>query len=192
MHTPYSWKSYFVVLSDYQQWANDRLFAALGGLDPALLNSPQGLFFDSIHHTTDHIMQVGWLWCARLRGEPYQADFKRILYPDWNQLIEVTQSQCADLSLWLEARDEAFFDERLAFTSSNGQAREMWVRDVLTHVMNHQTHHRGQISAVITRLGGSAPEMDYFYYKIEMDGYLQTVRADQSLSSGATSPSSLA
>jgi uncharacterized damage-inducible protein DinB len=192
MHTPYSWKSYFVVLSDYQQWANDRLFAALGSLDPAQLSSPQGLFFGSIHHTTDHIMQVGRLWCARLRGEPYQADFKRILYPDWNQLIEMTQSQSAELSLLLEARDEAFFDERLAFTSSNGQAREMWVRDVLTHMMNHQTHHRGQISAVITRLGGTAPEMDYFYYKIEMDGYLQTVRADQSLSSGSTSPSSLA
>lgn len=192
MHTPYSWKSYFVVLSDYQQWANDRLFAALGSLDPAQLSSPEGLFFGSIHHTTDHIMQVGRLWCARLRGEPYQADFKRILYPDWNQLIEMTQSQSAELSLLLEARDEAFFDERLAFTSSNGQAREMWVRDVLTHMMNHQTHHRGQISAVITRLGGTAPEMDYFYYKIEMDGYLQTVRADQSLSSGSTSPSSLA
>ncbi|MES1999020.1 MAG: DinB family protein [Pseudomonadota bacterium] len=192
MHTPYSWKSYFVVLSDYQQWANDRLFAALGSLDPAQLSSPQGLFFGSIHHTTDHIMQVGRLWCARLRGEPYQADFKRILYPDWNQLIEMTQSQSAELSLLLEARDEAFFDERLAFTSSNGQAREMWVRDVLTHMMNHQTHHRGQISAVITRLGGTAPEMDYFYYKIEMDGYLQTVRADQSLSSGSTNPSSLA
>lgn len=192
MHTPYSWKSYFVVLSDYQQWANDRLFAALGSLDPAQLSSPQGLFFGSIHHTTDHIMQVGRLWCARLCGEPYQADFKRILYPDWNQLIEMTQSQSAELSLLLEARDEAFFDERLAFTSSNGQAREMWVRDVLTHMMNHQTHHRGQISAVITRLGGTAPEMDYFYYKIEMDGYLQTVRADQSLSSGSTSPSSLA
>ncbi len=192
MHTPYSWKSYFVVLSDYQQWANDRLFAALGSLDPAQLSSPQGLFFGSIHHTTDHIMQVGRLWCARLRGEPYQADYKRILYPDWNQLIEMTQSQSAELSLLLEARDEAFFDERLAFTSSNGQAREMWVRDVLTHMMNHQTHHRGQISAVITRLGGTAPEMDYFYYKIEMDGYLQTVRADQSLSSGSTSPSSLA
>ena len=192
MHTPYSWKSYFVVLSDYQQWANDRLFAALGSLDPAQLSSPQGLFFGSIHHTTDHIMQVGRLWCARLRGEPYQADFKRILYPDWNQLIEMTQSQSAELSLLLEAREEAFFDERLAFTSSNGQAREMWVRDVLTHMMNHQTHHRGQISAVITRLGSAAPEMDYFYYKIEMDGYLQTVRADQSLSSGSTSPSSLA
>ena len=192
MHTPYSWKSYFVVLSDYQQWANDRLFAALGGLDPALLNSPQGLFFDSIHHTADHILHGNRMWHARLRGEAFQADFKRILYPDWNQLIEVTQSQCADLSLWLEARAETYYGERLTFTSSNGQIHTMWVRDVLTHVMNHQTHHRGQISAVITRLGGSAPEMDYVYYKIAMDGYLQTLRADQSLSSGPTSPSSLA
>lgn len=67
----------------------------------------------------------------------------------------------------------------------------MWMRDVLTHMMNHQTHHRGQISAVITRLGGAAPEMDYVYYKREMEGYMEIIRDDQSLSGGATSPSSL-
>jgi len=79
----------------------------------------------------------------------------------------------------------------LDYVSSAGEARSMWMRDVLTHMMNHQTHHRGQVSAVITRLGGAAPEMDYVYYKREMEGYMEIIRDDQSLSSGATSPPSL-
>ena len=192
MQTRYSWKSYFVVLSDYQQWANDRLFAALGGIDNALLQSPQGLFFGTIHHTVDHIMLVNRLWLGRLRSEITEVDFQQITYPDWNQLIEATQRQAEELTLWLEACTEDWFDGQLDYVSSEGEARSMWMRDVLTHMMNHQTHHRGQISAVITRLGGVAPEMDYVYYKREMEGYMETIRDDQSLSNGATSPSSLA
>lgn len=191
MQDRYSWKSYFVVLSDYQQWANDRLFAALGGIDRALLQSPQGLFFGSIHHTVDHIMLVNRLWLARLRGEVTEVDFRELTYPDWNQLIEATQRQAEEFTLWLEACTEDWFDGRLDYVSSAGEARSMWMRDALTHMMNHQTHHRGQVSAVITRLGGGAPEMDYVYYKREMEGYMETIRDNQYLSNGATNPSSL-
>jgi len=191
MQNRYSWKSYFGVLSDYQQWANDRLFAALGGIDRALLRSPQGLFFGTIHHTVDHIMLVNRLWLARLRGEVVAVDFRQLTYPDWDQLIEATQRQAEELTLWLEGCPEDWFDGQLDYVSSEGEARSMWMRDVLTHMMNHQTHHRGQISAVITRLGGAAPEMDYVYYKREMEGYMEIIRDDQSLSGGATSPSSL-
>lgn len=181
MQNRYSWKSYFVVLSDYQQWANDRLFAALGRIDHALLQSPQGLFFGSIHHTVDHIMLVNRLWLGRLRSEIPQVDFQEVTYPDWDQLIEATQRQAEELTLWLETCAEDWFDGHLDYVSSAGEARSMWMRDVLTHMMNHQTHHRGQISAVITRLGGAAPEMDYVYYKREMEGYMETIRDDQSL-----------
>ena len=49
--------------------------------------------------------------------------------------------------------------------------------DVLTHMMTHQAHHRGQISAVITRLGYSSLEMDYLYYKRQIDAYRTEVSA---------------
>lgn len=186
MPNQYSWKSYFVVLSDYQQWANDRLFAALGGIDRATLQSPQGLFFDTIHHTVDHLMLVNRLWLARLRGENLEVDFRQLSYPDWDQLIEATQRQAEELTLWLESRPEIWYDSQLAYLSSNGGARSMWIRDALTHMMNHQTHHRGQISAVITRLGATTPEMDYVYYKRDMEGYMEAIRDGQSL--GKASP----
>lgn len=192
MQNQYSWKSYFVVLSDYQQWANDRMFAALGGIAPALLLSSQGLFFNSIHHTVDHLLLVNRLWLARLQGESLRVDFRAITYPDWNQLIEATQRQAEELTLWLEGYEETLFDRRLEYVSSEGETRSMWMRDVLTHVMNHQTHHRGQISAVISRLGGVAPEMDYVYYKRDMEGYMETIRDDQAMGKGLSPPSSTA
>ncbi len=168
---PYAWRSYFVVQADYQQWANDRLFAVLGRLDPALLLSAQGLFFDSIHHTVDHILLVNQLWFARLRGEVIITDFAKITYSDWNQLIEVTQAHERELQLWLEECDDAFFEQQLTYSTTKGEPQKMWVRDVLTHMMTHQAHHRGQISAVISRLGHPGLEMDYVYYKRQIDAY---------------------
>ena len=176
-NAPYAWKSYFVVQADYQQWANDRLFAALGRMDSAMLMSAQDLFFDSIHHTVDHMLLVNQLWFARLRGEAFVADFTKITYPDWNELIEVTQAQVRELQLWLEECDDAFFERQLAYFTTKGEPQQMWVRDVLTHMMTHQAHHRGQISAVITRLGYRSLEMDYVYYKRDIDAYRSELAA---------------
>ena len=168
---PYTWQSYFVVQADYQQWANDRLFAALGGMDAALLMSPQGLSFASIHHTVDHLLVMNEFWFARLRGEVFVADSDQIVYPDWNQLIEVTQAHARRLQLWLEHAEDAFFELQLTYFTSKGEPQQMWVRDVLTHMMAYQVHYRGQISAIIIRLGYRSLEMDYDHYKRDMDAY---------------------
>lgn len=176
-NAPYTWKSYFVVQADYQLWANDRLFAALGRLEPVLLTSAQDLFFDNIHHTVDHLLLVNQLWCARLNGKAFTADFGKVTYLDWNQLIEATQEQAREFQLWLEGCDDEFFERQLAYFTSKGEPQQMWVRDVLTHMMTHQAHHRGQISAVITRMGYRSLEMDYVYYKREIDAYRSELAA---------------
>ncbi len=177
MTEQYAWKSYFVVQVDYQLWANDRMFATLGRLDAVVRLQEMGLFFHSIHHTVDHLLLVNKLWFARLRGESSKVDFSQITCPDWNQLIEKTQANLRDLQLWLEGCDDAFFESELSYLTSKGEHETMWVRDVLTHMMGHQTHHRGQISAVVTRLGYPALEMDYLYYKREMAAYRSQLAA---------------
>jgi uncharacterized damage-inducible protein DinB len=55
----YSWKSYFVVQADYQHWADEVLFSALDHLQSEAIGSEQGLCFNSIHHTVDHMLGVG-------------------------------------------------------------------------------------------------------------------------------------
>ena len=170
-HPSYSWKSYFVVQADYQQWANDRLFAALGQMDPGLLISQQGMTFASIQHTVDHLLLTSQLWFARFQGEVFDRDINQLAYHDWNRLIEVTQELARALQLWLEQCENEFFEQKLTYFTNKDEPQQMWVRDVLTHMMAYQVHYRGQISAVITRLGYRSLEMDYGYYKREMDAY---------------------
>jgi uncharacterized damage-inducible protein DinB len=177
MNAHYAWKSYFIIQMDYQLWANDRMFAALGHIDYASLAQDAGLPFHSIHHTVDHLLLVNRLWFGRLRGQNSYVDFTQMAYPDWNQLIEMIQANLRELQFWLEACDDAFFDSELAYTTSKGSSETMWVRDLLTHLMSHHVHHRGQISAVVTRLGRPALEMDYLYYKREIGAYRHQLAA---------------
>lgn len=167
-----SWKQYFIYQVDYQHWANEVLFECLDRLEPKSLSEPQGLFFPSIHHTVDHILAVAELWRLRLQGESPIVDFKRLHHPVWRELKNALRQEMRDLQHWLEARPDGFFESEIAYRSTEGKERRNWVRDVLTHMMGHMVHHRGQVSAVATRLGAPAPEMDYIYYKRAVDAAL--------------------
>lgn len=172
----YSWKAYFIVLADYQHWANEVLFGSLDHLQAEVIGSDQGLYFNSIHHSVDHILLVSQVWQARLRGESMEANYRVVNQPDFRELKQALRRETRKLQSWLEAQPEAFFEAEISFAGGDGKPRQMWARDALTHLFTHYAHHRGQISAVITRLGGPCPEMDFVYYRREMDRLLNEVK----------------
>ncbi len=172
----YSWKSHFAVLADYQHWANEVLFNSLDHLREEVIGGDQGLYFKSIHHTVDHILVVSQAWLARMRGEPLEVNYREINNPDFRELKQSLRRETRKLQSWLDAQAEEFFEEEIHFAGSDGKPRAMWVRDALTHLFTHYAHHRGQISAVITRLGGPCPEMDFVYYRREMDKVLNEMK----------------
>jgi len=165
----YTWKSHYIIQADYQHWANEVLFSALDHLQADAIASDQGLFFKSIHHTVDHMLLVSQAWLARLKGETLNPDYKALHHPDWRELKMSLRREVRHLQDWLGAQPEEFFDQQISFAGSDGKPRQMWVRDALVHLFTHYTHHRGQISAVVTRLGGPCPEMDFVYYRRAMD-----------------------
>ena len=168
----YSWKSHFLVQADYQHWANEVLFSSLDYLQADVIGTDQGLFFNSIHHTVDHILTVSQSWLARLQGETLAVNYRVINNPDWRELKIALRRETRKLQSWLDAQPREFFDAQVEFHSSDGKSHTMWVRDVLTHLFTHYAHHRGQLSAVATRLGAPCPEMDFVYYKREMERLL--------------------
>jgi len=172
----YSWKSHFAVLADYQHWANEVLFTSLDRLQAEAIDSDQGLFFKSIHHTVDHLLLASQVWLARLQGEHLEVNYQVINHPDFRELKQTLRRETRKLQSWLEAQPGDFFAAEIHFSGSDGKPRGMWVREALTHLFTHYAHHRGQISAVITRLGGPCPEMDFVYYRREMDKLLSEIR----------------
>lgn len=174
----YTWKSYYVVQADYQHWANDVLFDALSRLRPETLARDEGLFFQSIHHTVDHMLLVSRVWLARLQGTNLKADYRAIQYTAWRELQNAMRHETRGLQGWLEGQPATWYDGEIAYAGSDGQERSMWVRDALSHLFTHFAHHRGQISAVATRLGAPCPEMDFVYYRREVEKLLNAARQD--------------
>lgn len=140
----YTWKSYFVVQSDYQHWANEVLFSSLDHLNGEAIGADHGLFFNSIHHTVDHMLMVSQSWLARLKGESLSVDYKVINHPDWRELKIALRRETRKLQAWLESQPVEFFDSQIGFTGGDGKTRTMWVRDVLAHLFTHYAHHRGR------------------------------------------------
>ncbi len=170
----YTWKSYYVVQADYQHWANEILFEAADHLKPEFLASDQGLFFKSILHTIDHMLLVSQVWQTRLRGEisSEPPDYKHLHHPDWRELKNALRKETRRLQDWLDHQPDAWFEGRIAYTASDGRIQENWVRDALNHLYTHYAHHRGQVSAVLTRLEAPRPAMDFIFYRREMDKIL--------------------
>ncbi|MDY0011905.1 MAG: DinB family protein [Rhodocyclaceae bacterium] len=176
------WKAYFLRQLDYQLWANQVLFDALAHLEPEALSQPEGLFFGTIHHTVDHLLAVHELWTGRLRGDAPRTprlDLQRIHHPDWHALKRALQQALHAFRHWLEAQPLEFFSGRCHYTGLGGEPRQDGTADLLTHLMHHFTHHRGQISAVATRLGAPAPEMDFLGFMRAMEGAAREIQAAQ-------------
>jgi uncharacterized damage-inducible protein DinB len=159
-----AWRDYFVDLARYHAWANEVLFAELDKLSDAQRKQDHGLFFRSIHHTVDHLLLVNRVWMGRLTGQPIVPDFKTIQVEDWPALKQGLRESLAAMAGWLSLQDESWFMQDVTFAASNGKPNTLPASAVLTHMLTHFNHHRGQVSTAITQLDGIAPEMDYLYY----------------------------
>ena len=163
-------KAHFEMMASYNAWANNRLYDAAYALPNEDYLRDLGAAFKSVHGTLNHMFVADVIWLARFRGHPN---------PPW-ALDHIAH----DDKFELRARREALDRDIIGFSGAVTErdlAREFTYRTVvrpevitqplapaMAHFFNHQTHHRGQCHALLTRLTGEAPEMDLIYYQREL------------------------
>ncbi|MHB8622113.1 MAG: DinB family protein [Sulfuricaulis sp.] len=159
-------KDYFVEQADYQHWASSELFKSLDDLSDEQRKANLGLFFHDIHKTVDHILVVTRNWRARFAGEFDKVNsYDVLLYPDWADLKSAVLNEFSQLKGWLAQKNPGWLQEVMEYPAADGGQRRVSVTDGLIHVMTHAVHHRGQISAVCTRLHAPSPKMDFVFYR---------------------------
>lgn len=163
-------KDHFIEQADYQRWASAELFRCLDALSDEQRKANIGLFFHDIHNTVDHILIVTRNWRARFAGEfDKVTGYDELLYRDWEDLKPAVLDEFARLKAWLARKNPDWFREAIEYPGADGKQRRVAVVDGLTHVMTHAVHHRGQISAVCTRLHAPSPEMDFIFYRAKQN-----------------------
>ncbi len=163
----------FQRLAYYNAWFNARLYAAAATLPKAELTRDRGAVFGSILGTLNHIMVWDITWMQRIARD---AEHLAALAPFTALAAPVAHDQIlhADLDDLLAARSQidgwicAFVDETrdtdyagvLRYQTQNGDVYARSFAGVLQHVFNHQTHHRGQVTALLSQAGVDAGVTD--------------------------------
>ena len=145
---------HFTRLAGYNMWATQRLLEAIEPVTDSDYRRDLQLFFKSIHGTLNHLL-VGehMLWQRRFgQGESPRVELDLEVEPDRDRLAQALKDGARMWAPLIASWPAGRFEGQLAYTTMRGQAMSLPFAATLTHVFNHGTHHRGQISAALTML----------------------------------------
>lgn len=142
-------------MARYNTWMNERLYAACSQLSEEQRKRDVGAFFKSIHGTLNHILLADRIWMGRFQGAAYPFNSLRDeLYADFDELRGARISEDARICRWVEALTTADLGRELAYVSAvNPKPRRYPLWFAVSHFFNHQTHHRGQVTALLSQFG---------------------------------------
>lgn len=154
------------VMARYNRWQNANLYAAADTLDDAARRADRGAFFRSIHETLSHLAWGDSMWMSRFAGWPKPTATiaqSPALYEDWSALKATRADFDEKILAWSRQVSAEWLSGEIAWWS--GALK----RDVtascgatVVHFFNHQTHHRGQVHAMLTAAGARPGDTDLF------------------------------
>jgi uncharacterized damage-inducible protein DinB len=151
-------------MAAYNSEMNRRLYAAAGALDDAERRADQGAFWSSIHGTLCHLVWADQMWMSRFAGWPKPPAVLRdsaTMIQDWDALRAARMEADARIEAWTAELDEVWLAQDLIWFSGIAQQERRRQRGfMLAHFFNHQTHHRGQAHALLTRCGRKTGDTD--------------------------------
>lgn len=157
--------SYVHTLARYNAWQNESLIAAADTLDAAARTAERGAFFGTIEATFNHLLWADRIWMHRLAGLP-RPNARSIAEsvqetPDWPAFVAARRSMDAEIETWAAALGEADVAGELTwFSGSAGRELSKPLGLIVAHLFNHQTHHRGQLHAMLTAAGATTGDTD--------------------------------
>ena len=155
------------MMARYNAWQNRSLVTAADGLSDADRRADRGAFFGSIFATFNHLLWGDLMWMHRLAGwnRPAGASIKDTVRftADWAAFKAARGDADARIKAWADGLDQMALEGDLAWFSGAIGAdlhKPKWI--CVQGVFNHQTHHRGQIHAMLTAVGARPDDTDLF------------------------------
>lgn len=158
--------AHVALMARYNTWMNTRLYAAADGLSAAELACDRGAFFGSLLGTLNHLAVADTIWLKRfaadpdahaalepVRALPMPEALDAVPFPEFASLSEQRRMLDAVIERWTESLDEVDLARPLRYRNTRGQAFERETFGLLMHLFNHQTHHRGQATTLLSQAG---------------------------------------
>ena len=152
-------KAHFNTMARYNAWANARLYAEARSLADVAYRRNVGAFFGSLHGTLNHLLVTDRIWMRRFTGVgEHPNKLNAILFEDLPSLEKVRIAEDARIVEYANGLTEEDIAKDLDYKTTAGVPQRNPLGNLLTHLFNHQTHHRGQAHAILTVLGIPEPK----------------------------------
>lgn len=155
------------LMARYNRWMNEKIYAACEHLTDEERKADRGAFFRSIHSTLNHLLWGDGMWLGRfVAGTPLAKDYPKValgadLHDDWAGLKAARAAMDTDIEVWAAKLDTDWlardFNWYSGLTKST-RTKPAWL--LVTHLFNHQTHHRGQVTTLLSQYGINPGETD--------------------------------
>lgn len=156
--------AYVATMAAYNAEANRRWYAAAATLTDEQRRADRGAFFGSLHATLCHLVWADSIWMHRFAGWPKPdapAAYGLTMFADWPALAAARVDMDARLIAWAGTVTQDWLDAELSWFSGALQRDVVKPRTLLvTHMFNHQAHHRGQAHAILTSFGAGTGDTD--------------------------------
>jgi uncharacterized damage-inducible protein DinB len=149
----------------YTIWADRQILAALAPVPEEHLQQETGSSFGSVLGTMAHILGSEQLWLSRLLGVPLGRLPDLDDFPTLARLTASYEDFWPQLEYFLASLHESQVEIDFTWTNTRGETHTAPLRQVLFHVVNHSTYHRGQVVTQLRQLGHAAPATDLVYYR---------------------------
>ena len=150
-----------LTLYAYDDWANDRMLAAIAELTEEQFTRNLVSSYPTIRDTLAHIAFAEWIWLERWRGNsPSQAP-EWLDGPSFASLEERLHGIAAARRSYLTALTDERLDSAIHYRSTLGDEFTMILSDLLIHCANHSTYHRGQLVTMLRQVGATPPNTDF-------------------------------
>lgn len=148
-------KKHFTDLFKYNDWANQRMLITLEDIPEP--NEKLLLLYG-------HIISAQIIWLNRIKDLPTSP------FPLWTdykirELRTMTEESTSNWFSYLNQHRMDTFEEMIFYKNSAGRKYESTIREIITHVVNHSTYHRGQMALVLREMGVNPPMTDYIHYR---------------------------
>ena len=152
-------------LTRYNAWANELIFAAVAALPEGEAVKPRRSVFRNMVHTLNHNFVIDRIFQAHLEGRDHGYTARNT--PDHPPLAELWRAQ-QDLDHWYVAAYDGMDDIRLnqtvSFTFVGGGEGAMTRGEMLQHLVNHTSYHRGFVAQMIYDVPARPPTTDLTVY----------------------------
>jgi uncharacterized damage-inducible protein DinB len=149
------------MLTRYNAWADRMIFDAVAALPEGEAGKERKSLFKNIIHTLNHNCVIDLIWQAHLEGREHGYTARNTPdHPPLDQLRRQQQAVDDWYIAWSDALSDAALDEKVNFTLIGGNQGVMTRGEILLHVVNHTTYHRGFVADLFYQVPARPPTTD--------------------------------